>query len=150
MVSSERTALNVQEIKKLVTDWYVALDRHVSWEEVRTFLHDDVRFVFPETTVTDYAGLLSWYEVVTRKFFDEAHRVDVADVTPNDDGDSVDVHVVVNWRARVWDPPNATSTTLEYEADQDWVVAVRADGRPGIRSYVVKDLTPQGDTPPLS
>lgn len=148
MVTAERTALDVQEVRQFVSDWYVALDRHVSWEEVRQYLHDEIRFVFPETTVTDYAGLLSWYETVTRRFFDEAHRVDVADVTL--DGDSANVHVVVNWRTRVWDPPNAGSSVLEYEADQDWVVGVRSDGRLGIRTYVVKDLVPQGDTPPLS
>jgi hypothetical protein len=148
MVTAERTTLDVQDVKQFVTDWYVALDRHVSWEEVRPYLHDEVEFVFPEVTVRDYSGLLSWYETVTRKFFDEAHRVDVADVTL--DGDSARVHVVVNWRTRVWDAPNASSTVLEYDADQDWVVGMRSDGRLGIKTYVVKGLTPRGDTPPLS
>jgi hypothetical protein len=146
--SIQQTETTVRDIQRFVSDWYVALDRHVPFEEVEQYLVDgEIRFVFPESTVTTHDGLFGWYDTVTRKFFDEAHRVDLADVQLN--GDGAQVHVVVNWRTRVWDPPAATSRTLEYEADQDWGIVIGPDGRPRLHTYVVNDLIPRGDTPPL-
>jgi hypothetical protein len=144
----ERTGSSTGEIQRFVGDWYAALDRHAPFEEVEKFLADGaIRFVFPESTVTTHDGLRGWYDTVTRKFFDEAHRVDVADVRPN--GGATKVHVSVNWVTRVWTPPEPTSQILEYQADQDWEVEIGADGRPRLRTYVVTGLEPQGDTPAL-
>ncbi|GAA3436564.1 nuclear transport factor 2 family protein [Kutzneria kofuensis] len=137
-----------QQIQQFVADWYRALDRHRPWAEIEEYLDDEVRFVFPETTVDSHQGLHDWYDVVTHKFFDEAHRVDLADVQIT--GDTARVHVLVNWRTRIWNAPDPDSAILEYEADQDWIVGIGADGRIGLRDYVVNGLEPRGDTPPLT
>ncbi len=143
-----RTDLDLRAIKKFVSDWYTALDRHVPFEEIEGFLADDpVRFVFPEATITSKAGLREWYETVTSKFFDEAHHVHL--VHAQHDGDRLRVHVVVNWSTRVWTPPEPVSQPLEYEADQDWELTIGPDGRPRLAVYIVNALDPQGDTPDL-
>jgi hypothetical protein len=147
MTSVQQTGVTVAQVQRFVADWYSALDRHVPFTQVREYLvPGEVRFAFPETTVTTHEGLKGWYDTVTNRFFDEAHRVDLAEV--EFDGDIARVHVVVNWATSVWDAPAATSQRLEYESDQDWEVSV-ADGRPRLRTYVVNSLTPQGDTPEL-
>ena len=147
MTSSTGTfTLNAREIQQFVADWYAALDRHVPFEEVERYLDPtSVRFVFPEVTVAERDGLRDWYERVTRTFFDEVHRLDVADVDLQ--GDHARVHVVVNWTTRIWNPPEAKSKILSYDADQEWIVVPGPDGRPALRDYVVNGLTPVGDTP---
>jgi hypothetical protein len=145
--SVSSTEVTVDQVQQFVAEWYTALDRHVPFEDLTQYLDDEIRFVFPESTATTLDGLRQWYDAVTNRFFDEAHRVDLADVLFN--GDVADVHVVVNWKTRVWDPPEPDSSLLEYESDQDWVVVIGADRRPRIRSYVVNNLIPQGDTPEL-
>jgi ketosteroid isomerase-like protein len=136
-----------REVQQFVADWYAALDRHVPFAEVAEYLDGErVRFVFPEVVVDSVEGLRQWYERVTRTFFDEAHRVDVADVTADGDGGFA-VHVVVNWTTRVWEPPAPASSVLSYDADQSWLVVRRPDGRLGLRDYVVDGLQPVGDTP---
>jgi len=147
-MTSSVSEVTVEQIQQFVADWYAALDRHVPYAEVVRYLDEDgIRFVFPETAVTTVDGLKQWYDTVTNRFFDEAHRVDLADV--RFDGDVADVHVVVNWKTSVWNPPEPTSDRLEYESDQSWQVSVGPDGRPRIRTYVVNNLVPQGDTPEL-
>jgi len=143
---TQGTATAVQGVERFVADWYAALDKHVPFDEVADYLADQVRFVFPEVTVDTVDGLRDWYERVTRTFFDEAHRVDVTEVS--DGGpDTYAVHVVVNWTTRVWDAPAPTSSVLSYDADQSWIVVRGSDGRLGLRDYVVNGLTPVGDTP---
>ncbi|MBO2448753.1 hypothetical protein J4573_16745 [Actinomadura barringtoniae] len=152
-MTSSVSETTVEQIQQFVADWYVALDRHVPYAEVVRYLDEDgIRFVFPETTVSTVDGLKQWYDTVTNRFFDEAHRVDRADVRFAGDvtGEAAaDVHVVVNWQTSVWNPPEPRSARLEYESDQSWQVSIGADGRPRIRSYTVNNLVPQGDTPEL-
>jgi hypothetical protein len=145
--TTQQTAVGVEEIQRYVADWYVALDRHVPFEKVTEYLAgDEIRFVFPETTVTDLKGLSGWYDTVTGRFFDEAHRVEVADVEI--DGDNARVHVVVNWQTSVWNPPQPDSQRLEFEADQSWELDL-STGRPLLKTYVVNSFVPLGDTPEL-
>jgi len=69
------------------------------------------------------------------------------EITPR--GDQADVKLVVNWQAKVWNPPDATSKWLGMDARQTWVVARAADGgRPVIQKYVVDgmDLMPGSST----
>jgi hypothetical protein len=145
---TRQLGVSVRELQQFVSDWYTALDRHESFEKLTAYLDDErIRFVFPEVTVSTVPGLRNWYEGVTRRFFDEIHRVDVADV--EFDGDRVKVHVVVNWTTRVWNPPAARSQVLSYDADQGWELTIDREGRPRLRDYVVNKLTPVGDTPEL-
>ncbi|PYC86932.1 hypothetical protein C7C46_05440 [Streptomyces tateyamensis] len=139
----------VQQIKQYVADWYVALDNHVPWDEVTEYLvseADGIRFIFPEVTVTDYAGLKNWYDTVTNRFFDEAHTVELSDVEAADG--FYKVHVIVRWQTRIWNPPQPKSQALDFRADQSWEI-VFVDGKPKLRTYDVTSFVPLGDTPEL-
>ncbi|HEX5400919.1 MAG TPA: hypothetical protein VFX16_01310 [Pseudonocardiaceae bacterium] len=145
---TRQLGVSVRELQQFVSDWYATLDRHEPFEKIADHLDEQqLRFVFPEVTVSTVAGLRDWYEGVVRRFFDEIHRVDVADV--DFEGDRVKIHVVVNWTTRVWDPPAAKSQILSYDADQSWEVVIDSSGRPRLRDYVVNGLAPVGDTPEL-
>ena len=137
---------SVADVQRFVAAWFSALDRHVPYAELRAHVAEDpILFSFPEETVTTHDGLSAWYDRVTGCFFDEEHRIDEASVTF--DGDTARVHVVVNWVTRVWCAPDATSSRLEYVADQDWEITL--GDRPRLRSCVVNRLVPQGNTPEL-
>ncbi|ONI82926.1 hypothetical protein ALI144C_17885 [Actinosynnema sp. ALI-1.44] len=130
-----------ESIRKLVDDWYLALDRHDEVETVKGMLVDDgLEMRFPETTARGHAGFGEWYKTVTNKFFDELHVV--TDVSASIDGDRATVLVRVNWQASVWTPPEPRSARLDFDADQTWVVVAGRNG-PRIKSYVVNGLVPR-------
>lgn len=127
-------------IASFVADWYAALDRHDPLVEVLPYLLDDGLVMhFPEGTLHGHAGFAEWYEKVTNLFFDEVHEV--TEVTVTRTAGATAVHVVVNWQARVWNPPAARSTWLGFDADQSWTVVER-DGAPAVESYTVDALHP--------
>ena len=134
-------ALSVESVRRLVQDWYDALDRHDPIDAVLPYLAGNgLTMQFPEATLRGEEDFRGWYDTVTRRFFDEIHevkRVDVELLSPL----HADVSVLVNWQARVWNPPAATSEWLGFDASQTWSVVLQ-DGHPRIRSYAVDDLAP--------
>lgn len=135
-------SFDIETIRKFAVDWYVALDRHDPLEDVLPMLVDNgLEMRFPETTARGHDGFAKWYDVVINRFFDEEHEVTKVDATIT--GDSALVTVIVNWQAKIWDPPAAKSTWLGFDADQTWVV-VPGDARSDIkiRTYIVNALTP--------
>jgi hypothetical protein len=51
------------------------------------------------------------------------------------------VEVVVNWQAKVWNPPEPKSKFLGFDAYQTWeVVRSPESGKAVIKRYVVDDL----------
>src|SRR2546423_14874209 len=96
---------------------------------------------FPEATLHDQQEFTRWYETVTHRFFDEAHTVKQVTVRANG-GDQADLDVVVNWKARMWDAPEAKSKPLDMDSVQGWTVRQENGGRPVITVYDVKSLTP--------
>ena len=96
--------------------------------------------VFPEATLEGIDGFKGWYRDVTHKFFDEIHTV--KEVDSKNHGDHADVKVVVNWQAKVWNPPDAKSKWLGFDAYQTWKVARAESGDAVIREYVVDELRP--------
>ncbi|MFD0688703.1 nuclear transport factor 2 family protein [Actinomadura fibrosa] len=135
-------SFDIEAIRKFAVDWYVALDRHVPLRDVLPMLVDEgLEMRFPETTAYGHTGFTEWYDAVTHRFFDERHEVTKVDATVKDD--EAMVTVLVNWQAKVWDPPAATSTWLGFDADQTWVVVPGEDGSGlRIRTYIVNALTP--------
>ena len=133
-------ALTKDEIKDLADRWYKALDVHAPLDELLEMLADDgLEMVFPEGTSRGHAGFTEWYERVTRIFFDEVHTL--TKVEPKIDGEEADVEVVVNWQAKVWNPPAPKSEWLGFDAFQTWQVARSPEsGRVVITKYVVDDL----------
>jgi uncharacterized repeat protein (TIGR02543 family) len=140
-MSETAEALSAQEVDKLARDWYRALDVHVPVEELIPMLSPSgLKMVFPEATLEGIDGFKGWYRDVTHKFFDEIHTVKTVDSTPH--GDHADVKVVVNWQAKVWNPPDASSKWLGFDAYQTWKVARAASGDAVILTYVVDELKP--------
>jgi len=135
-------ALEEAEVKDLVTAWYQALDVHLPVDEMLPMLAaDGLEMTFPEGVQRGQDGFRRWYETVTHRFFDEVHTLQNLTVTLN--GDRADVKLVVNWQAKIWDPPAPRSVWLGFNAAQTWVVERSpASGRSVVRTYIVDALTP--------
>ena len=129
-----------QALHDFAVEWYRALDVHKPAAEVLTMVAEDAEFQFPEITTHGHREFVdNWYEVVIRRFFDEVHTV--KEVVPAGAGDRKDLKVVVNWQAKVWDPPEPNSKWLGMDAYQTWQVRRSpTTGRPVIVRYVVDDL----------
>lgn len=127
------------EIWSFASAWYQLLDIHAPLECYRRLLSDDVKLIFPEATVERFEGYANWYQKVVDIFFDEQHTLKVADITSQSE-DSCEVHVVVNWKASVWSPPQAKSTRLMMDADQTWKMKRLSSGLT-ISEYIVNGMT---------
>ena len=133
------TGLTEAHVRKLVDDWYHALDVHVPFEEIVPFVASSgLEMYWPEGPTFGVDGFQGWYERVTRTFFDEVHTMKDLVITPR--GEEADVKLVVNWQARVWNPPDAKSKWLGMDARQTWVVRRSEDGRAVIAKYVVDGI----------
>ncbi len=135
-------ALVQEAVQSLAARWYRALDRHDDVESVLEFLVDDgLEMRFPETTSRGHKGFRDWYAAVTHRFFDEVHTLgEVSLTTVGVDG--AEVKVVVNWQARIWNPPAAKSQWLGFDAYQTWTVVTGPASALQIKTYVVDDLKP--------
>ena len=142
------TPLTEAEVKELVDAWYEALDVHAPFEElVPLVAASGLEMYWPEGPTFGVDGFKGWYDRVTRTFFDEVHTMKSLDITPR--GNQADVKLVVNWQAKVWNPPDAKSKWLGMDARQTWVVGRSDDGsRAVIQKYVVDgmDLMPGSST----
>lgn len=129
-------------VRELVLNWYRLLDRHAPVEELLGHLAgDELVMRFPEAEVRGQDGFTGWYEGVIRRFFDEVHDVTTLKVDLGDRTRAT-LTIVVNWQARIWDPPAARSAFLGFDAFQTWVVEQGPTGRPVVTSYTVDELRP--------
>ncbi|MFE6838175.1 MULTISPECIES: nuclear transport factor 2 family protein [unclassified Streptomyces] len=131
--------LTEDAIRSFADKWYVALDQHVGAADVLALITEDLEFKVPEDTFLGHEGFGRWYEAVTHRFFDEVHTV--TKVEPVIEGDRAVVRVLVNWQAKIWNPPAARSEWLGFDADQTWTVVAGPNG-PLIKQYTVNDLAP--------
>jgi ketosteroid isomerase-like protein len=142
-------AFTEADIRATAVDWYRALDRHDDLPAVLPYLVDDgLEMRFPEATARGHAGFADWYKAVTNRFFDEVHTVstvDISELSP----DHAWVKVVVNWQARIWNPPAAKSLWLGFDAYQTWEMVPGPDGRPQVKTYIVDALEPMPGSAPL-
>jgi diadenosine tetraphosphatase ApaH/serine/threonine PP2A family protein phosphatase len=114
--------LSDAEIRDAALRWYRLLDVHAPIADLLPMLADaDLEMRFPEGVVRGHAGFREWYDAVTRRFFDEEHAVKSVAATARGDG-THQAKVVVNWQARIWNPPDAGSQWLGFDAYQTWVV----------------------------
>jgi hypothetical protein len=131
--------LTENEIKEMAAAWYRKLDVHAPMVEVLPMLAEDAQMKFPEATLKGLADFEGWYQRVIRIFFDEVHTVKEVKSTIN--GETADVHVVVEWHASVWNPPADKSARIKLDADQTWVVKRSGKtGQPVIAVYTVNSL----------
>jgi hypothetical protein len=128
------------EVQELAAEWYRKLDVHAPLVEVLPLLAEDgVEMKFPEASLRGLAEFEGWFERVIRIFFDEVHRL--KEVTVKLNGDTADVHVVVEWQASVWNPPAANSARIVLDADQTWIVKKSPKtGKAVIATYIVNSL----------
>lgn len=143
--------LTKQEVEKMVTDWYKALDVHEPQVVVEKWVSDgELEMVFPEATLRSLAEFEGWFQTVIRIFFDEVHTMQSLDVKLSPDGSQADVKLVVRWEASRWNPPAAKSERLKMDAYQTWVVKRSpTSGKPVITKYVVDELKPLPGSVPL-
>jgi hypothetical protein len=132
--------LTKEEIAQFAADWYRKLDVHAPMVDILPFLAEDgLVMKFPEATAHGLADFESWYQRVIRIFFDEVHKV--KESTPKVTADRAEVHVVVEWQASVWNPPQAASQRIMLDADQTWEVRrSRRTGGLEITLYTVNGL----------
>jgi hypothetical protein len=138
---AESTPLTEAEITDLADRWYKLLDVHAPTEELLPLLLDDgLEMRFPEETARGHAGFRKWYERVITIFFDEVHTLKEVKTTSGT-GPDADVKVVVNWQAKVWNPPEPKSKWLGFDAYQTWIVTRSPQsGKAVIKTYIVDDL----------
>jgi len=139
--------LDEAEVKKFVADWYHALDVHVPPDEVLAMVTEEgLEFHIPEGIFRGQEGFSEVYHNWTHTFFDEVHTLRDVQVTP--DGQQADLKVVVNWKGTIWNPPDANSQNLDFDAYQTWVVERSPkSGRPVIKKYIVDELRDLSGSP---
>lgn len=132
--------LTVDEIREMAAAWYRKLDVHAPMVEILPMLADEeLEMVFPEATVTGWAGFEGWYQRVIRIFFDEIHTL--KEVTPMIEDNRAEVKVVVQWEASMWNPPDAESARIKCDAFQRWVMKRSpVTGKPMVVTYIVDGL----------
>lgn len=130
------------EVQRLVYAWFRGITDKVGLDELLTMLSStDLEMCFPEVTIRDREGFQRWYEDVTGIFFDQVHDVKLLAIDPN--GSQAQVSLIVNWRARKWEPPAARSDWQSVNVQQNWTVKRAADdGRPVIAGYYVGSFDP--------
>ena len=117
------TDLTEAEVKTLVDAWYHALDVHVPVEEIVPMVTADVECQWPEGPTYGVDEFKGWYHKVTHLFFDEVHTMKSLDIKPR--GSEADVKLVVNWQAKVWNPPEPNSKWLGMDAQRGRPTSIR-------------------------
>jgi hypothetical protein len=132
--------LTEQEIRSMAEVWYRKLDVHAPMVDVLPMLAEEgLEMKFPESSLKSLAEFEGWYQRVIRIFFDEVHTV--KEVKAKINGETADVHVVVEWHASVWNPPAEKSARIKLDADQTWIVKRSPKtGKPVIATYIVNAL----------
>ena len=139
---TDTTRLADTEVKEFVDRWYQLLDTHAPVEQLLPLLADDeLEMRLPETTTHGHAGFKQWYDTVVNRFFDEVHAL--KELAVDTGGDEARVRLVVNWQAKIWNPPAAKSEWIGFDAGQTWTMRRSATtGRPEILLYSVDSFVP--------
>lgn len=125
------------EVLELVYAWFRNITSKVNLDEVLSLLSSTkLEMVFPEKTLHNYTDFAGWYEEVTHLFFDQVHDVKLLAVELEEQ--QANVTLIVNWQARTWKAPDATSQWQSSNVHQRWIVERdESSGRPVITSYTV-------------
>lgn len=148
-------ALTREEIESFAREWYRKLDEHGPATEIVSMIsNQDLAFHLPEGVLTTREAVREWYEGgpsmrgVINIFFDEVHTLRRVAVSWSGEGALVDV--VVNWQARLWQPPSPRSRWIGFDAYQRWEMTRSPEtGAPVINRYVVNELRPMPGSPSL-
>src|SRR6202167_220248 len=103
------------ELRSYAVDWFAALDRHAGVETLLPLLADqELEMHCPEGVEKGHAEFCTWYHTVTSRFFDEAHELKQFAVTRSD-STGAEVRLVVNWQAKIWDPPEPQRDLIGFQ-----------------------------------
>ena len=136
------SVLTDQSVRVLINQWFFLLDAHAEAALPEALLDPDLTIQLPEITIHSLGDFATWYDHVTRVFFDEVHDVLTADIAISADGQTAEVSLLVRWLARRWNAPAPRSEWLGFEASQQWEVRLSPTGQPMIARYIVVSLTP--------
>ena len=133
--------LNESAVKELVELWYQKLNVHAPLVEFLPLLAEEgLEMKFPEATLHGLAEFEGWHRKVNSTFFDVNHPL--KDVKVKIEGDTAKVHIVLEWHASFWNPPEAKSKRITADADQDWMVKISPrTGKPMVVKYIVNSMT---------
>jgi hypothetical protein len=127
--------ITLDQIKRFVAAWYLALDQHAPIEGCYAMLADEgLNVQFPDGDIHDMPSFKKWYDRVTNLFFDENHVVQTVDADIR--GDEAELIVVVGWQASWWEPPAAKSKRVSMDATQKWTVRRSAKNAHGLEIVV--------------
>jgi hypothetical protein len=140
--ASSLKPLTETEVKQLVDNWFARLDVHPPVTEMLPMLAgESLTMQLPEITLHGHADFLQWYEVVTHKFFNEAHTLKEIGIRIT--AEQAEVHLIVNWQAYVWKAPAAKSQWIGFDATQRWIVERSEQTQhPLIVTYIVEKFIP--------
>jgi hypothetical protein len=140
MTATTVAPLTQSEVREMAKAWYSKLDVHAPLADFVPFLAEEgLEMQFPEATVYGFEGFKGWYDRVIGIFFDEIHTVKEVKLTqkPNE----LEVKVVVQWEASVWNPPAPRSQRIILDAYQTWIVERSSStGKPVVKTYIVDSL----------
>jgi len=141
--------LTKKEIENFVKKWYDKLDVHAPMVEILPMLSEEgLYMVFPEAVLKGLASFESWYQSVTRIFFDEVHKV--KKVSSKIQKDKADLKIIVHWEASKWNPPARFSDRIKLDAYQSWKIKRSPKtGKIVVTKYVVDKLVYTKDSAKL-
>lgn len=144
---SKSDVLTQGDVLELVYTWFRCITEKADLHEVMSLLtNDELEMHFPEVVIQGASDFQSWYESVTTTFFDQVHDIKLLAIDL--DGEKATVTLIVNWQARTWQAPAATSTWQGYNVHQKWMI--RRDpssGKPVIARYYVGAFDPMQNQP---
>jgi hypothetical protein len=137
MTTTDGQNLLSETVSAFARNWFDLLSAHEPVERLlRLVVDDGLEMVFPERTLRGHADFSDWYGVVGRSFADQSHQVERLGVA--EDGDRVDVDVVVIWRAT----QVSDGSKIAVRANQDWrLIRAHDSGELRIARYRVLDMT---------
>ncbi len=139
---SQATQLANGEVQDLVYSWFRKITDKAPLDQMLALLSpDELEIRFPDATLRNHDEFRRWYETVTNLYFDQVHDLKLLAIDL--DGDRASVNLIVNWQARTWKAPAATSKWEGYYVHQAWTVKRNpASGRAVIVSYQVGEFDP--------
>ncbi|HUR32384.1 MAG TPA: hypothetical protein VM032_01220 [Vicinamibacterales bacterium] len=135
-------SMDLDNIKRFVAAWYLALDNHAPTEELTALLTDDVQMIFPEKTLPGLSDFKAWYAGgkysdgtdapgVINIFFDENHNVVSVEKVGGTEAEP-DLKVVVAWQAGWFIPPSTKARRTSLDATQAWTIRASNKNRFGV------------------
>ena len=138
-VETRQGQITLDQIRRLVKAWFVAMDDHPPIEVCLGMLAErGLKMHFPNAEIIDAESFRRWYDFVTNRYFDENHFVNSVDAVIS--GDEAMVDILVGWQASWFEAPDAKAKRCSIDATQRWTVRRTARNEYGLE-LVTYDAT---------